>query len=78
MNKAISRARFVPPIASQPGRVIRCQLHPATDQWMSGDKYGTVLSACHDRIKVKMDRSGRTLTVYKINVAEVFEVQDPS
>ena len=45
----------------------RVQTHPATDEWMSGDKYGTVVGpplqcACHPcHVSVKMDRSGRVL-----------------
>ncbi len=41
----------------------RVQLHPATDAWMSGDRYGEVAKIGRKWIHVKMDRSGRTLKV---------------
>jgi len=39
---------------------MRVQLHPATDAWMSGDKYGTIVLFGRKYVHVKMDRSGRT------------------
>lgn len=38
----------------------RVQLHPATDAWMSGDRFGTVVKVATRFIHVSMDRSGRT------------------
>lgn len=44
----------------QPGD--RVQLHPGTDQWMQGDRYGEVVKVQPSgAVLVKMDRSGRTL-----------------
>lgn len=54
----------------------RIQLHPATDQWMRGDRYGEIVSETrHDRrrglyVMVRMDRSGRTIKVYDHNIGE--------
>jgi hypothetical protein len=41
----------------------RVELHPATDTWMSGDRFGTVVKLGRLRAHVKMDRSGRTLSL---------------
>jgi hypothetical protein len=56
----------------------RCQLHPATDRWMMGDRFGDVVSVVKadrrkpfDRVRVKLDRSGRTLTFPAWNVLAV-------
>ncbi len=40
----------------------RVQLHPGTDAWMQGDRYGEVVRTQRNRlVVVKMDRSGRNL-----------------
>jgi len=40
----------------------RIQLHPGTDQWMMGDRFGEVRKVdAEGRVHVKMDRSGKTL-----------------
>jgi D-lyxose ketol-isomerase len=40
----------------------RVQLHPGTDRWMMADKYGVVVEIVSSKvIRVKLDRSGRTL-----------------
>jgi hypothetical protein len=36
------------------------ELHPSTDRWMRGDKFGTVTSATKAGVGVKFDRSGQT------------------
>jgi hypothetical protein len=41
----------------------RVELHPATDAWMMGDRYGEVVKVGTKYVHVKMDRSGRTLKV---------------
>lgn len=38
----------------------RVQLHPATDLWMMGAKYGTVVKVTKTRVHVKLD-IGRTV-----------------
>lgn len=49
----------------------RVELHPATDWWMAGAKFGTVeritlqrisLTETRPRVRVKLDRNGRTVT----------------
>lgn len=39
----------------------RVELHPATDAWMMGDRFGAVAKVGRKYIHVKMDKSGRTL-----------------
>jgi hypothetical protein len=39
----------------------RVELHPATDAWMQGDRFGVVVKLGRVYVHVKMDRSGRTL-----------------
>jgi hypothetical protein len=45
---------------------MRCQLHPATDQWMQGDRYGEIVAVSR-RIRSYLDpkdpRNGRVFTV---------------
>ncbi len=49
----------------------RVQLHPGTDQWMMGDRYGTVTRVNKDgTLQVKMDRSGKSLRVRRDHVGE--------
>lgn len=35
----------------------RVELHPATDAWMRGDRYGTVVGVGRKYVHVRMDRS---------------------
>src|SRR5215831_12261189 len=37
----------------------RVESHPATDAWIMGDRYGTVVKVGRKLVHVKMDRSGR-------------------
>lgn len=37
----------------------RVEVHPATDSWMSGDRYGIVVSVGREYLTVRMDASGR-------------------
>lgn len=39
----------------------RVELHPATDRWIRGDRFGTVAKIGRKYVHVKLDRSGRTL-----------------
>jgi hypothetical protein len=41
----------------------RVQLHPATDRWMRGDRYGTVVYVGRLWVKVSMVRSGQVIRV---------------
>jgi len=50
----------------------RVELHPATDAWMRGDRWGEVVAVMCRRgrvcYRVKMDRSGRVLRVAQGNL----------
>lgn len=39
----------------------RVQLHPGTDRWMMGDRYGEVVKVTSQYVHVKLDKSGKTL-----------------
>jgi len=54
----------------EPG--VRVQLHPATDAWMQGDRFGVVDHVGRFYVHVKMDRSGRMLrfTPEKLEVVQ--------
>lgn len=38
----------------------RVELHPATDRWMRGDRFGTVVKLGRRYVHVALDRSGDT------------------
>lgn len=44
----------------------RVELHPATDAWMRGDRYGEIVAVVEKHghvtsVRVRMDKSGRVL-----------------
>lgn len=39
----------------------RVQLHPGTDRWMMGDKFGEIVEVREEEVKVKLDRSGKSI-----------------
>lgn len=39
----------------------RVEIHPGTDAWMMGDRFGVVEKIGRRLIHIKMDRSGRVL-----------------
>lgn len=41
----------------------RVQLHPSTDAWMAGDRFGTVAKVGRKYVHVHMDTSGQTRKV---------------
>lgn len=57
----------------------RVELHPATDRWMMGDRFGVVVGTKRPRrgpigflaIKVKLDKSGQTLAFHPANLSHV-------
>lgn len=42
---------------------LRVQMHPASDAWMQGDRYGKIVKVTSQRIHIKLDKSGRTVRV---------------
>jgi len=49
----------------------RVELHPATDTWMMGDRYGSVIKITRSRVHVKMDKSGRTMRVHPALITNI-------
>ena len=54
----------------------RVQLHPATDAWMQGDRYGEIVKVTMrqqmpHRVHVRLDKSQRTVRLSPANIAEV-------
>jgi len=49
----------------------RVSMHPATDAFMMGDRYGDVVKVGKTKISVKMDRSGKTRLVSPENLEHV-------
>lgn len=43
----------------RPGQ--RVEVHPGTNAWIFGDRFGEVVKVGRKLVHVKMDRSGRTL-----------------
>lgn len=39
----------------------RVEIHPATDAWMMGDRFGEIVAVGRKYLSVRMDRSGRVL-----------------
>lgn len=37
------------------------QLHPATDRWMMGDRFGEITRVEAERVRVKLQVSGKSL-----------------
>lgn len=48
----------------------RVELHPAMESWMRGDRYGEVWKIGTKYVHVKMDVSGRILTVLPENLQD--------
>jgi len=49
----------------------RVELHPATDRWMQGDRFGTILGGVANRsgvYYVRLDRSGTTARLHIDNL----------
>lgn len=46
----------------------RVELHPATDAWMMGDRYGEVVKIGRFYLHIKMDRSGKVRKVVPENM----------
>ena len=42
----------------------RVQLHPATDTWMRGDRYGQVIHLGRKLVLVELERSGRRKRIH--------------
>jgi hypothetical protein len=49
----------------------RVQLHPATDRWMMGDRYGEVVKVGKVLVHVKLDKSRKIAKLHPSNVVEI-------
>lgn len=49
----------------------RVELHPGTDAWMRGDRYGDIVKIGRRTVYVKMDKSGKILSLMPHNVTLV-------
>lgn len=75
MNQTrIALLRGREPIMSDYTKGQRVELHPATDAWMSGDRFGVVVKRGTKLVHVLMDRSGRVRRVAPDNILRVVEV----
>jgi len=52
---------FTYPTDLAPGE--RVELHPSTDRWMQGDRFGVVSRIGRKWVSVRMDRSGQEIRV---------------
>jgi hypothetical protein len=50
----------------------RVQLHPATERWMMGDRYGEIVGVGTKHVSVKLDKSGRTMRFIPDHILEMF------
>ena len=46
----------------------RVELHPVTDDWMRGDRFGEIVSVGRKFYYIKLDKSGRTRKTHPSNV----------
>lgn len=64
----------------------RVELHPSTDQWMRGDRYGEIVrttistanrldprDSAHVFVTVRLDRSGRTLRFHESHILHILD-----
>lgn len=49
----------------------RVQLHPATDLWAMGARYGDVVRVTGQRVHVRLDATGRTVRLEPANILEI-------
>lgn len=49
----------------------RVELHPATDRWMRGDRYGTIEKIGRRHFYVRMDRSGHLAKIDPSNIGDL-------
>jgi hypothetical protein len=51
----------------------RIEMHPATDVWMRGDRYGEIIRIGRTLITVKLDRSGHRRICPARSIYQVLE-----
>jgi len=50
----------------------KVQLHPGTDRWMMGDRFGEITKVGRIYYTVHMDVSGKNIRVQPENIGEVY------
>jgi hypothetical protein len=50
----------------------RVELHPATNRWMMGDRYGTIVHVGRKLVHVKMDKSEHLARLHPKNISRQF------
>jgi hypothetical protein len=51
----------------------RVEIHPGTDTWMRGDRYGEIVKLGHSWVSVRFDRSERVLQVAAVRLRALTE-----
>lgn len=51
----------------------RIEMHPATDRWMMGDRYGYVENVGRKYVCVRLDKSGRCMNTDPSNIGAIIE-----
>lgn len=51
----------------------RVELHPATDLWMRGARYGTVIRVGRTVLTINVDKLGRTVRVAPEDIGQIVE-----
>jgi hypothetical protein len=51
----------------------RVELHPATDYWMRGDRFGTVEKVGRKWVSVRLDKTYRLVRLLPINIVALWE-----
>jgi len=65
---------FTVPVEAETGfrKDSRVELHPGTDRWIMGDRFGEVLGVTKaGLIRVKLDKSGKTLKFKPENLRQI-------
>lgn len=54
----------------------RCEVHPATNAWIFGDRCGEIVKFGRKYVHVRMDRSGRTLRFVPDHIWRIIRCED--
>ena len=49
----------------------RVELHPATDRWMSGDRYGAIVKVTRKLVHILLDKSGNTAKMHPSHIGAI-------
>lgn len=49
----------------------RVELHPGTDAWAMGDRFGDIVKVGKRRLWIKMDRSGKIRKMVPLNIGRI-------